>query len=57
MWKRLRHPNVVPFVGVTMEPLQFVSEYMPNGTLTKYVVSNPGADRIALVSLSSGMTT
>ena len=51
VWKRLRHPNVVPFLGVTNEPLQLVSEWMPNGTLAYYVKKNPNADRIALVSL------
>ena len=50
IWKRLRHPNVVPFIGVTRDPLQFVSEYMPNGTLTRYIKNNPSADRIELVS-------
>ena len=47
--KRLRHPNVVPFLGVTTAPLQPVSEWMPNGTLTEYVNTNPGADRVSLV--------
>jgi len=51
VWKRLRHPNIVPFLGVTHEPLQIMSEWMPNGTLTHYVEKNPDADRIALVSL------
>ena len=37
MWKRLSHPNIVPFVGVTTGPLQIVSEWMPNGTLTEFV--------------------
>jgi serine/threonine protein kinase len=55
VWKRLRHPNVVPFLGVTSEPLQFVSEWMPNGTLTNYVTKNPGAKRIDLVSLFSAI--
>lgn len=50
MWKRLRHPNIVPFLGVTTDPLQFVSEWMPNGTLTDYVNDHAGADRITLVS-------
>ena len=48
VWKRLRHPNVVPFLGATA-PLQLVSEWMPNGTLTEYVNTNPGADRISPV--------
>ncbi|KAF9779787.1 kinase-like domain-containing protein [Thelephora terrestris] len=49
VWKRLRHPNVLPFLGVTLEPLQFASEWMPNGTLTNYVSKNPSANRIALL--------
>ena len=50
MWKQLRHPNIVPFVGVTTDPLQIVSEKMSNGTLTEFVNENPGANRISLVS-------
>ena len=57
MWKKLRHPNVVPFVGVTQNPLQFVSEWMPNGTLTEYVSENPGANRIGLVSPTAPITS
>src|ERR1700753_4236731 len=52
MWKRLRHQNIVPFIGVTQDPLQFVSEWMPNGTLTEYLNHNPSADRVDLVSFS-----
>ena len=52
MWKRLRHPNVVPFIGVTQDPLQFVSEWMPKGTLVDYIRKNPDANRIGLVRLS-----
>ena len=55
IWKRLRHPNIVSFIGVTTDPLQMVSEWMPGGTLTKYVENNPGANRIGLVSGSSGI--
>jgi serine/threonine protein kinase len=49
----LEHPNVVAFVGVTQNPLQFVSDWMPNGTLREYITKNPGADRVGLVSISS----
>ena len=52
VWKRLKHPNVVPFIGVTRDPLQIVSEWMPNGTLAEYLERNPGANRISLVRLS-----
>ena len=51
MWKRLRHPNIVPFIGVTTYPLQIISEWMPNGTLTEFVERNPDMNRIGLVSL------
>ena len=52
MWKRFRHQNIVPFIGVTKYPLQFVSEWMPNGTLKEYLAKNPGADRVRLVGTS-----
>jgi len=51
MWKRLRHPNVVPFIGVTTNPLQIISERMPNGILTEFIEKNLGANRIGLVRL------
>ena len=57
MWKRLKHQNIVPFIGVTQDPLQFVSEWMPNGTLTDYLGKNPGANRIGLVRLSRAINT
>jgi len=52
MWNRLRHPNIVPIIGVTTKPLQIVLEWMPNGTLTKFIEKNPSASRIGLVSPS-----
>ena len=50
LWKRLTHPNIVPFKGVTLDPLQIVSEWMPGGDLTDYIGLNPPADRVNLVS-------
>jgi mitogen-activated protein kinase kinase kinase/serine/threonine-protein kinase TNNI3K len=52
MWKRLRHQSIIPFIGVTQDPLQFVSEWMPNGTLIDYLNGNPGANRVGLVGFS-----
>jgi len=49
MWKRLKHRNIVALIGVTQDPLQFVSEWMPNGILTEYLEEHPDADRIRLV--------
>lgn len=53
MWKRLIHANIVPFIGVTLDPLQIVSEWMPGGDLTSYIDVNPQASRVDLVSLVS----
>ena len=50
MWKRLNHPNIVPFKGVTFEPLQLVSEWMDRGDLREYLRTNHDADLINLVS-------
>ena len=52
MWKRLKHQNIVPFIGVTQSPLQFISEWMPNGSLIDYLNKNSGVNRIDLVSPS-----
>ena len=37
-------------MGVTLEPLQLVSKWMPGGDLRDHVRKNPGTDRISLVS-------
>lgn len=51
MWKRLSHPNIVPFLGVAdgPAPLSMVSEWMPNGDVRHYVKEHPEVDRIQLV--------
>ena len=53
MWKQLIHDNIVPFKGVTLDPFQIVSEWMPGGDLTGYINTNPQASPIELVSLVS----
>jgi len=50
VWKRLDHPNIVPFKGVTFEPPQLVSEWMDGGELRKYIGDNPHANLVSLVS-------
>ena len=50
MWKRLTHPNIVPLLGITLTPLQLVSEWIPNGDLRYYIEVNPNVDRLELVS-------
>jgi serine/threonine protein kinase len=51
IWGRLRHPNIVPFVGITTDLSQVVSEWMPNGNMREFIERNPGTDRIGLVGL------
>jgi len=51
IWRRISHPNVVPFIGVSEAPapLSMVSEWMPNGNVRDYVVKNPEISRLQLV--------
>ena len=49
MWRRLDHPNIVPFLGVTLTPLQSVSAWMSGGELLEYIDANPSVDRLSLV--------
>ena len=50
VWKHLTHPNIVPFLGVTIDPPQLIADWMPGGNLTEYIASHPDTDRISLVS-------
>ena len=52
LWKRISHPNITPFLGVseTPGPLYMVSEWMPNGNVRQYIAKNPEASRLQLVS-------
>jgi len=49
MWKQLAHPNIVPLLGVTIEPFQLILNWMPGGDLPKYIKKNPNVDRLGLV--------
>lgn len=51
MWKRLKHTNIVPLLGITLNPLQLVSAWMPGGELKEYIVRHPGTNRIKLVGV------
>ena len=53
LWKHLEHPNIVPLLGVTINPLRFVPASMPGGSLTEYIVNHPTADKISLVGVYS----
>ena len=53
-WKRLQHPNIVPFLGVPnkIPPFEIVCEWMENDRITNYARMHPEVDRVGLVSKS-----
>ena len=53
VWKHLAHPNVAPLLGVTTDPIQLVSGWMPDVDLTGYITNHPDADRLSLVGVPS----
>jgi hypothetical protein len=54
-WKTLRHPNVLPLIGVTMSEGHFamISEWMVHGNINDFVKMHPNANRLELVSFHS----
>jgi len=64
IWQKLRHPNILPFLGITfdLDPNglipQAVSPWMNNGPLVHYLKTNPGASHRRLdilFQIASGM--
>ena len=51
-WKALRHPNLLPLVGVIMTANTFamVSGWMANGNINEFVTAHRAANRFELVS-------
>ena len=58
MWSALRHPNVLPLIGVMMSETQFamISDWMVNGTINDFVRAHPAANRLELVGCSLGVS-
>jgi len=54
-WKTLRHPNVLPLLGVTMGGRLFamISEWMVNGNINEFVKAHRDANRLELVGSHS----
>lgn len=49
MWRHLKHPNILPLLGVTISPPQLISDWISAGDLSIYMEDHPDADRIGLV--------
>ncbi|KAF9786168.1 kinase-like domain-containing protein, partial [Thelephora terrestris] len=51
MWRFLRHPNILPLLGVSMTENQFavVSEWMRNGNINQFVRAHPEVNRLKLL--------
>ncbi|KAF9649062.1 kinase-like protein [Thelephora ganbajun] len=57
-WKFLRHPNVLPLLGVTMSEAQFamIPDWMTNGNINDFVKAYPDVDRLGLlVGVAEGL--
>ena len=57
-WKHLRHPNILPLIGVTVSNQRFamVSAWMENGNINEFVGKDQHVNRVELVcaALDSG---
>ena len=49
-WTKLDHPNILPCLGLTVHPVQIMTEWMSNGQAIEYVQVHKSADRVRLVS-------
>ena len=51
-WRHLRHPNILPFIGVNLERrrLAMVSEWMDHGNISEFVKNHGEVNRVQLVS-------
>ena len=50
-WRTLRHPNMLPLLGVTIAEnrLVMISEWMTDGNIKEYTKAESNADRLGLV--------
>lgn len=51
MWKCIRHQNIVPFHGATLDPLQLVSDWMEHSDLPRFLKEHPNTNHLGLVRL------
>ena len=55
-WRHLRHPNILPLLGVTVSEHRFamISEWMENGNINEFIGKDRHANRTELVSCHLG---
>jgi len=53
-WKHLRHPNILPLIGVTVSNQRFamVSAWMENGNINEFIGKDQHVNRIELVCVA-----
>jgi len=53
-WKHLRHPNILPLIGVTVSNQRFamVSAWMENGNINEFVGKDQHVNRVELVGFA-----
>jgi serine/threonine protein kinase len=51
-WKHLKHPNIVPFLGILPVHPQIcvITDWRPNKNIAKYILEKPEVNRFKLVS-------
>ena len=51
-WKYLQHPNILPFLGVSLEreKCAMISEWMENGNVNEFIQKHRRVNRVQLVS-------
>ncbi|KAK0204824.1 kinase-like domain-containing protein [Desarmillaria ectypa] len=60
VWRNLKHPNVLPFLGVSTEPFApsfcLISPWMQNGNIMSFLATNPANDRLTSIKeVANGM--
>ncbi|KAK0485347.1 kinase-like domain-containing protein [Armillaria luteobubalina] len=60
VWKQLKHPNVLPFLGVNEDLFApsycLISPWMVNGNIMSYLETHPDHDRLeSLIQIAEGM--
>lgn len=54
-WVWLDHPNILKCFGITTDPIQVVTEWVPHVNVIEYIQSHLNADRICLVSFRAAL--